>query len=108
MTTSVAWWQGPDFRAFVPYLRVRHKRGLELRPPEALVRRAASMVVSCVHCGAPIHCFRFRKSAAKRGEETTGPLYLAISCPSDVNSGCGRSKAASDVRLQIENMAGFL
>jgi hypothetical protein len=108
MTTSTAWWLGPDFRAFLPYLRVRHKRGLELRPPVDLVGRASGMVVTCVHCGDPIHCFRFRKSAAKRGGETTGPLYLAISCPSSRNSGCGRSKAASDVRLQIENMVGFL
>lgn len=100
----VAWWFTSAFRLWVPYLRVRHKRGLELRIPPTLDAKAAALQVWCVRCGAPIFCFRRRQTRAGRGVETTGAFYLAVTCPSDVNPGCGRGKAASEAYDQIEKM----
>ncbi len=70
-----------------------------LQVPDQLRELAIGCQANCVACGAPLRPLRARmKSSRSRiaGSETERRLFYAPTCPTDVNPGCSRSKAARD------------
>lgn len=82
-----------------PYARLSEGRdNLDLlQLPDPLRANALAIEVPCVACGELCHVFRARvKSGRSRvaGQVEEHRLFYAATCPSSVNAGCARSKAA--------------
>lgn len=69
--------------------------------PSAIVRKALSLTMQCVACGAPIHPFRARGNP-KRGERVAQNVYFAAACPLNVNVACSRGAEARDEYLAVK------
>lgn len=61
------------------------------------------MHTPCVYCGADIHPVRRRKGKSKRGTETVGAHYLAVTCDLHTSMSCCRSGEARDEFARIVN-----
>ena len=70
---------------------------------EDVNRAALEIECGCARCGATIHPFRRRKPSNERG---LGHVYLAVTCPLNVNVGCARSRVAADTYTAIAAALG--
>lgn len=104
--TAQPWYLTPEFRRFLPYLRVSPAYGharLEMRSstPRPLVLEALAFRAPCAACSTLIAPFRARKSTAKRGQGIDG-VYLAVCCRLTDKIACSRGPAASAAYTSIE------
>lgn len=60
-----------------------------------LLKSFLKMEMPCVRCGETIHPVRVR-TAGPGGRLKQSGFYASSTCPASVNSGCARSRAASD------------
>lgn len=70
-----------------------------LQLPEQLRGLALDAVANCISCGKIIHPLRARvKSGRSRiaGTELERRLFYAPTCPTEIDPGCSRTKAAKD------------
>lgn len=75
-----------------------------LQPPDDVRKQALAAIANCVACGVEIHPFRVRvKSKRSRvaGDVVERRLFYAATCPSSVNPGCSRTKAAKDHKKRV-------
>jgi hypothetical protein len=93
---DLAFWQTEEFAPFIPYLRaVEHRRcDLSSQTPPNIMAAALLFEARCVACGDSIRPFRRRAAMSPRGPRPS-PIYLAMTCPSDVKPGCSRGNRAS-------------
>lgn len=78
--------------------------------PDDLRDLALGVIANCVSCGRVIHPLRARaKSERSRIANTAVErrLFYAATCPTDVDSGCARSKAARDHKNTVRRMFGL-
>ena len=73
-----------------------HQPRFELRSaPPYLVGAALRIRGECARCGRPIYHFRKRRGSGYNG------VYMAFTCPYDVNPGCGRSASGKSESQRI-------
>ncbi len=80
-----------------------------LQLPDELRAQAMALSLPCVACAAPCHVFRARlKSERSRvaGQVEEHRLFYAATCPSTVNAGCSRSKAAKSHKRRVRELLG--
>ncbi len=103
--------ESPEWEKFSPYARLSVGRdNLDLlQLPDDLRSLAVRILRPCVACGNLVRVFRARMKSkrsriANQVEERR--LFYAASCPSDVNAGCARSKAAQDHKKRVRDLLG--
>lgn len=102
----------PIWPDLLPYARISPRRdNLDLlQLPDDLRQRAQALELPCVACAALCHVFRARvKSGRSRiaGQVEERRLFYAATCPSSVNTGCARSRAAKEHKRAVCRLAGI-
>ena len=78
----------------------RFRLELSGETPDKIKKMALAVRATCIACGHPIRPFRARANA-KRGQSVAQHIYLAATCPLNVNLGCSRSGEARLIYLDI-------
>lgn len=98
----------PRLRPYAAIYKNRENLDL-LQLPDDLRDEAKAIELPCVSCGSPCRVFRARlKSARSRvgGKPEERRLFYASTCPSHVNAGCARSRAAKDHKRLVRDALG--
>ena len=113
MTTATAWWKTPEFGRFVPFIEMtwpRDKRAgtrpvfdLRSSAPWNVKADALQYTAPCARCGRAIHPFRDRTHDVPRSKKPYH-IYLAVTCPLNVNMGCSRGGHATAAYDAIEEL----
>lgn len=101
----------PIWKDLQGYARLNDRRdNLDLlQLPDDLREQAAAVRCPCISCGAEIRVFRARlKSGRSRvaGQIEERRLFYAATCPTEVNSGCSRSRQAKEHKQFVRALLG--